>query len=229
MRGAPFGRVCSADILTLLVPTLLLLIRHAVTDATGKRLIGWEPGVHLSDRGREQAEALAERLSPVPIHALYASPLERCLETAEPIVGSRRIEVQTAEALGEVRYGDWTGRPLAQLARTKLWKAVQRSPSSVRFPRGETLLEVQDRAIEETTRLVAAHPSKVVALVSHGDVIRLLLAHFAGVHVDLFQRLVVHPASVSAIAAGDGVPRILRMNDTGDLSDLAPPKRKARG
>src|SRR5437867_7869019 len=192
---APFGRVCVPDILTLSVPTLLLLIRHALTESTGKRLSGWQPGVHLSERGRQQADALAERMASVPVHVLYASPLERCLETAAPIAAAKGLEVRTAPELGEVRYGAWTGRPLAQLARTKLWKQVQQSPSAARFPQGETLLEVQDRAVQEVARLVADHPRKVVAVVSHGDVIRLLLAHFAGVHVDLFQRLIVYPAS----------------------------------
>lgn len=203
---------------------LLLLIRHGLTDATGRRLTGWTPGVHLSDRGREQSERLVERLSGVPIRALYSSPLERCLETAAPISATRGIEIDVRDDLGEVRYGDWTGRPLAQLARTKLWRAVQQVPSRVRFPGGESLLEVQERAVREAERILTAHPRGTAALFSHGDVIRLLLAHFTGVHPDLFQRLIVEPASVSAVFAGDGVPRIVKLNDTGDLADLAPRK-----
>ncbi len=169
---------------------LLLLIRHALTDATGRSLVGWTPGVHLSEPGRGPARALAERLAPVPFAAVYSSPLERCLETAEPLAAQRRIHVTPAEDLGEVRYGDWTGRSLAQLARTRLWKTVQSAPSNARFPGGESLLEVQDRAAREVGRIAATHPRGVVAAFSHGDVIRLVLAHFAGVHVDLFQRLV---------------------------------------
>ncbi len=203
---------------------LLLLIRHGLTDATGRRLTGWTPGVHLSDRGREQSERLVERLSGVPIRALYSSPLERCLETAGPISATRGIEIDVRDDLGEVRYGDWTGRPLAQLARTKLWRAVQQVPSRVRFPGGESLLEVQERAVREAERILTAHPRGTAALFSHGDVIRLLLAHFTGVHPDLFQRLIVEPASVSAVFAGDGVPRIVKLNDTGGLADLAPRK-----
>ncbi|MDP9341382.1 MAG: MSMEG_4193 family putative phosphomutase [Actinomycetota bacterium] len=204
---------------------ILLLVRHALTDATGKRLSGWTPDVHLSERGREQAQELVERLAPVRISALYSSPLERCRETAEPLATARRLEVRETEDIGEVRYGDWTGRTLAQLSRTKLWRSVQSTPSAVRFPGGETLLEVQQRAVRQAATIAAAHPKSVVALVSHGDVIRLLLAHYAGMHVDLFQRLVVSPASVSVVAAGEGVPRILRMNDTGGLRDLAPPRK----
>jgi len=135
------------------------------------------------------------------------------------------LEIRQLEDLGEVRYGDWTGRTLAQLSKTKLWRSVQATPSTVRFPGGESLLEVQQRAVRQATAIAAAHPRGTVALVSHGDVIRLLLAHFAGLHVDLFQRLVVAPASVSVVTAGDWIPRILRVNDTGTLGDLAPAKR----
>jgi len=207
---------------------LLLLIRHAVTAATGRSLTGWTPGVHLSDQGTGQARALAERLTPVPISAMYSSPLERCLETAEPVAAQKRLSVTRVDDLGEVRYGDWTGRSLAQLSRTRLWKTVQSSPSNARFPNGESLLEVQERAAREVGRIAAMHPRGVVAAFSHGDVIRLLLAHFSGVHVDLFQRLVISPASITAIALGDGVPRILRVNDTGAVGDLIPAKPRPR-
>jgi probable phosphoglycerate mutase len=207
---------------------ILLLVRHALTESTGKRLTGWTPDVHLSERGREQARGLVPRLAPIRIAALYSSPLDRCLETAEPLAAARRLAVRQTEDIGEVRYGDWTGRSLAQLSRTRLWRSVQTTPSAVRFPGGETLLEVQQRAVRQATAIAAAHPRGVVALVSHGDVIRLLLAHYAGLHVDLFQRLVVSPVSVSVVAAGDGVPRILRMNDTGGLDDLGPPGGRGR-
>jgi len=207
---------------------LLLLIRHAVTEATGKRLSGWAPDIHLSERGREQASRLVDRLAPVRIAALYSSPLERCRETAEPLASARGLEVRDTDDLGEVRYGDWTGRSLAQLSRTRLWRSVQQTPSAVRFPGGETLLEVQERAVRQVAAIASGHPKGVVALVSHGDVIRLLLAHYAGLHVDLFQRLVVSPASVSVVAAGDGIPRIIRVNDTGGLRDLAPPRERRR-
>ncbi len=212
----------------LALVALVLLIRHGSTASTGRWIPGWTPGIHLSPEGRRQAEELVRRLQGVPIGAIYASPLERCVETAEPLARARGLRVEVREALGEVRYGRWTGRPIAQLVRTKLWATVQRTPSLVRFPEGESLLEVQDRALREVERILAAHPRHPVAVVSHGDLIRLLLAHFAGVHPDLFQRLAVDPASVSAVAAGDGDPRILRLNDTGTLADLAP-RRPRRG
>jgi probable phosphoglycerate mutase len=207
--------------------TILLLIRHALTDFTGKRLSGSTPGIHLSAEGKAQAEHLAERVSTLPISALYASPLERCTETALAIGAGRGLTVQALPELEEVGYGRWTGRPLAQLARTALWKKVQHSPSSVRFPGGETLSEVQRRAVTALDGIAERHPRATVAAVTHADVIRLTLAHYAGVHIDLFQRLIVSPASVSAVVLGDRIPRILRINDTGTLSDLSARTRKA--
>ena len=204
---------------------ILLLIRHGMTDATGKRLIGWTPGIHLSDRGRRQAQELTDRMADVPIHALYTSPLERCRETAAPLARAKGLRAKTIQDLGEVRSGDWTGRPLRQLARTKLWRTVQVAPSAFRFPGGETLVECQDRVVTAATRLLGKHDNQVIALVSHGDPIRLLLAHYAGVHLDLFQRITVNPASVSAVVAGDGMPRILALNHTGDLRDVVPVRK----
>jgi len=201
--------------------TILLLIRHAVTNATGKRLSGSAPGIHLSAKGQEQAARLADRLKAIRLAGLYTSPLERCTETARPLAASMKLPVEPRPELREVEYGRWTGRPIAQLSKTSLWKLVHQTPSSVRFPGGEALAEVQGRSVAALEAIADEHPGRVVGVVTHADVIRLVLAHFAGVHLDLFQRLVVSPASVSAVALGDGIPRILRMNDTGTLSDLA--------
>lgn len=211
--------------------TVLLLVRHALTDVTGRKLSGWTPGVHLNARGREQAEDLAERLAPLPIAALFSSPLERCRETAAPIASQKGLKVQRRKDLGEVRYGDWTNRSLRQLMKTALWQTVQTNPAAARFPNGESLLECQTRVAAEAGRIAAEHPDDMVALFSHGDPIRLLLAHFAGVHADHFQRILVSPASVSIVALGHGVPRIVRMNDTGGLDDLVerPSREKLRG
>jgi len=224
----PASLTSGSPILCLVVTppavTLLLLVRHALTDSTGKTLTGWTPGVHLSERGQEQAEELADRLAGAPISAVYSSPLERCRETTAPLAASAGLRVRTRADLGEVKYGEWTNRPLSQVSRTRLWVAVQSNPSSARFPGGESLLECQTRVAREAARIAAAHPGRAVVLVSHGDPIRLLLAHLAGVHTDHFQRLVVSPASVSAVAVGEGPPRILRVNDTGTLVDLVPPR-----
>jgi len=208
--------------------TLMLLVRHAMTDVTGKRLSGSTPGIHLSEEGRLQAERLAERLAPLRFTRVYASPLERCLETAEPIAAPRRLDVKVLADLEEIGYGRWAGKPLAQLARTKLWRRVQLLPSSVEFPGGETLVGAQRRAVAALDAIAARAPRGVVVAVSHADVIRLALAHYAGVHIDLFQRFTVGPASISAVVLGDRIPRILRVNDTGTLADLAGRERPLR-
>jgi probable phosphomutase (TIGR03848 family) len=207
---------------------LLLLLRHAVTEQTGARLSGWTPGLHLSEAGHEQARHLAERLAQVPLDAVYASPLERCQETAAALVGPRGLEVGTLEDLGEVRYGAWTGRTLKELSRETLWKAVQAHPSGARFPDGESLFEMQARAVAALERLRAAHPGGQVAVCSHADVIKAVVAHYLGLHLDLFQRLVVGPASVTAVGFGSA-PYLLRLNDTGAAADLVPPRRGRRG
>jgi probable phosphomutase (TIGR03848 family) len=206
---------------------LLLLLRHAVTEHTGARLSGWLPGLHLSEEGRQQAKALAERLAPIPLDALYASPLERCQETAAVVAEAKGLKVETLEDVGEVRYGDWTGRELKGLAREPLWKVVQASPSAARFPGGESLFEMQARAVLAVERLRAAHPEQTVAVCSHADVIKALACHYLGMHLDLFQRVVVSPASLTAIGFGPG-PYLVRLNDTGGNGDLAPPRRARR-
>jgi probable phosphoglycerate mutase len=206
--------------------TLLLLVRHGHTETSGRRLTGRTPGIHLSELGVTQAKDLGSRLRALPLAAVYSSPLERCVETAQAITTGRDLDVLALPEVLEVDYGRWTGRPLAQLTRTSLWKRVMVAPSSVRFPDGERLDEVLDRSVAALTGVAERHPKGAVAVVTHAEVIRLALAHFAGVHIDLFQRWVIHPASVSAVAMGDGMPRLLRVNDTGTLEDLAPRPRR---
>src|SRR4029450_4021798 len=226
---------------------LLLLLRHAVTEHTGAKLSGWMPGLPLSEGGREQAVGLAERLGPVPVDAVYSSPLERCQETAAVVADPKGLKVQPLEDLGEVRYGDWTGRSLKELAREPLWKVVQTTPSAARFPEGEALFEMQARAVLSAARFPAGEPvcerppgavraverlrepppRQTVAVCSHADVIKALTCHYLGMHLDLFQRLVVSPASVTALAFGPA-PYLVRLNDTGGNADLAPPKRPRR-
>ena len=208
--------------------TLVLLVRHAVTDVTGKRLYGRSPGISLSEAGRAQADRLAERLSSVRLAAVYSSPIERCLETAAPVASTHRLRVQRIEDLLEIDYGRWTGRAFGSLARTRLWRRVHGgNPSAARFPGGETLAEAQRRGVAAMERIAEWHPRAAVAVVTHGDMVALLLAYFGGIHVDLFQRIEVAPASVSAMSIGEGVPRIRRINDTGTLEDLI--TRRVRG
>jgi probable phosphomutase (TIGR03848 family) len=207
----------------------LLLVRHGRTDAAGKRLTGWAPGVHLNEDGRRQAERLVERLDGIRVDAIYSSPLERCRETAAPLAKARRLSVHVRRSLIETGYGDWTGRSIAQVRKTKLWRTVERVPSAVRFPGGESLLEVQARAVDEVNRIAQDHPKGVVVLLSHADPIRLVIAHVAGAHVDHLHRLVVDPGSISVVALGDGVPRLLKVNDTGDLAVLRTGRGKVGG
>ena len=204
--------------------TTLVLVRHAHTDAAGKRLTGQAPGVHLNERGRTQAARLAERLDELPIRAIYSSPLERSRETAAPLARARGIPVRVRRGLTEVGYGDWSGRSISSLRRTRLWRQVMAAPSTVRFPAGESLLEVQERAVSEVQAIATAHRRDVIVAISHADVIRLLVAHLTGMHADHLHRLVIDPASVTVLALGDGVPRLLRINDTGEL-----PGRRTRG
>jgi probable phosphoglycerate mutase len=200
--------------------TTLVLVRHGHTDTAGKRLTGWTPGVHLNARGREEAERLVVRLDRVRIDAIVSSPLERCRETAAPLAKTRRLPVRIRRAWIEVGYGDWTGRSISQLRRTKLWRTVMHAPSNARFPGGESLLEVQARAVEAALDLARQHPRGTVVVVSHADVIRLLVAHVAGTHPDHLQRWSVDAGSISAVSFSDGAPRLLAVNDTVDLAFL---------
>lgn len=198
-------------------PTTLLLVRHALNDWVGERLAGWTPNVHLSEKGQAQAEALAQRLASQTIAAVYTSPLERALETARIIAAPHQLEVQIREGVGEVHYGEWTGQSLKELAESDAWRVVQFYPSGMRFPQGEAIREMQARVVAELDTLVASHPSESILVVSHSDVIKAALAHYVGLHLDLFQRLVVSPASLSVVAFTPMGPRLVCLNDTAHI------------
>jgi probable phosphomutase (TIGR03848 family) len=198
--------------------TRLLLIRHGVSDAQQSGLLaGWTPGIHLNGTGRAQAEALARRLAPVEIAAVYASPLERTLETAEIIAAPHGLPAVARERLGEVRVGRWTGQAIEKLRKQRLWRQVQFAPSVMRFPDGESFREVQTRVVEELDYLRLEHPGQTVAVVSHADVIRVAVAYYAGLPLDMFQRLVIAPASLTALELESPAPRLLCLNDVGHL------------
>ena len=212
---------------------IIILVRHGENDWSKKnKLAGWLPGVHLNETGHHQAEAAAQRLAVLPIKAVYSSPLTRCLETATYIAEAHRLSVQQLEEVGEVRYGEWEGKKIRKLARKPLWHAVQFFPSRVRFPGGEALREVQQRAVDALEETAAHHAKEMFVVVSHADVIRLVLAHYLGVHIDLFQRLVIAPASVSILALEPGgLVRVLRLNDDGPLhapTSPEPPREKRK-
>jgi probable phosphoglycerate mutase len=203
--------------------TTLLLIRHATNDWIKGRLPGWKPGIHLNDEGRHQAQQVAERLASLPIAAIYSSPLERATETAQIIAAPHHLRIRIVEDIGEVRYGDWTGAHLADLYQEQLWAGIQFYPSHTRIPGGETLGEVQLRAIQALNALRDMHAQdKLFVAVSHADVIRLVTAYYIGIHIDLFQRLIIHPASLTALRFEPMGPRLLAFNETGSLDHLMP-------
>ncbi|MBI1350877.1 MAG: MSMEG_4193 family putative phosphomutase [Actinomycetales bacterium] len=213
--------------------SVVLLVRHGRTSANaGGVLAGWTPGVTLDETGRAQAGALAARLGEVPLSFVVTSPLERTRETAGLMLGDRKVEVHVDERVGECRYGDWTGGELKTLAKDPLWKVVQAHPSAAVFPGpdGESMAGMQHRAVaavrEWNTR---AGDDGVYAVVSHGDVIKAILADALGMHLDQFQRIRVDPASVSVIDYTPLRPFVERTNDTGgSLAGLRPPKKRRR-
>ena len=199
---------------------LLLLVRHAVTAATGSRLSGWLPGFHLSEEGIRQGEAVASRLADLPVKAIYSSPLERCRETAELIAAHHRPGVTVMDELGEIRYGDWQGRSFKVLYKTKAWVDLQQRPADFRFPGGETLREAQTRGVGAIESLRPKHKSDLIVVASHADMIRLIVAAYLGLSLDLYQRMSIAPASVTALLLGDRIPHLLKLGDSGSLEDL---------
>jgi len=196
--------------------TTIVLVRHATTAATGKRLGGWTPGVHLDEGGVAQAEATAQRLATSAVTAVYSSPLERTQDTARIIARPHQLRVRTRRGLGEVDYGDWTDKPLGQLRRRKLWAVIQATPSRVTFPGGESIRGAQARAVDATETLAEQHPGETIVCVSHADVIKAVVAHHLALPLDAFQRIVISPASITVLHLPVGrPPAVLTINDTG--------------
>ncbi len=211
--------------------SVVVLVRHGRTTANASGVLaGWSPDVHLDEVGVEQARRVGERLAPLRLSAVVASPLERTRETAASIADAqrRRIVVETDERIGECHYGDWTGKKLTDLAREPLWKTVQGRPSAVTFPEGESMLHMQHRAVAAVhawNERVGARGLYVI--VSHGDVIKSILSDALGMHLDSFQRIVVDPGSVSVVRYTRDGSSVLRMNDMAtDLGDLARARRR---
>lgn len=194
--------------------TTLLLIRHGENDYVKEgRLAGRLPGVHLNEKGREQAALLAEKLREAPIKAVYSSPLDRTMETAGPLAQALGLEVIPRPGLLEADYGNWENRKLRGLSRLKEWRGVQLTPSLVRFPRGETFFETQMRIIAELETLRNMHdPQDMLACVFHSDPIKLAVAYYLGLPLDLFQRINVSPASVTVLEIGNWGSRLVALN-----------------
>jgi probable phosphoglycerate mutase len=203
----PTGHLAQKSMVTL------LLIRHATCDPVGRLLAGRAPGVRLNEEGRAQAARLAERLRGVELDAVYSSPMERALETAVPFARQARREVETMGELNEIEFGEWTGCTFDQLASSDEWRRFNELRSTGRPPGGESMVEVQARALRAVEAIRSRHPAGTCAVVSHGDVLRSLIAYLAGIPIDLFQRLEVSPASISIVRIGERDHTILRVND----------------
>jgi probable phosphoglycerate mutase len=205
-------------------PTTILLVRHGTTPTTGRSLPGRAPGLHLADEGVRQAERAGERLAELrQVDALYCSPLERTRETAAPIGKALGIKPKVARGLLECDFGDWTGATLKDLFKLPEWRTVQKAPSAFRFPNGESFTEMQVRIVSTLERLRTQHPGGTIVCVSHADPIKAAVAHAMGTHLDLFQRIVISPCSISAFAWSTDGPIALTVNSIGgSLRELAP-------
>jgi len=194
--------------------TTFFLIRHGLNDSIGNWIAGRMAGVHLNSEGRVQAEKLADHLARLPIVAVYTSPMERARETAEPIARKLGLEVQVCIGINEIDCGIWTGKRFDELKDQVRWKRYNRLRSGSRIPNGELMLEAQTRAVQALEELCGRHPDQSVALISHGDVIRAVIAYFAGIPLDLFTRIEVSCASVSVIELDGQDPRIWSVNQS---------------
>jgi probable phosphoglycerate mutase len=209
--------------------TMILLIRHGENEYVAKgRLAGRLPGVHLNENGKKQAEAIAQALASAPIKAIYSSPMERCMETAQPLAAALDLDVMPRDGLLEVDFGDWQDKTLKQLRRRKLWKIVQGNPARMQFPGGETFANAQQRIVQELESLVQAHSSKeLIACFSHSDLIKLALSYYLGQPIDLFQRIMITPASVSTLHLGEMGAQVININH--NAANLHVPSHKRKG
>ncbi len=198
--------------------TKFLLIRHATTDSVGKRLSGRTPGVFLNEEGRAQAQNLAKRVASLPIKAVYSSPLERAVETARPIAEMLHLKTTISNDFLEIDFGEWTNRLFDELHKDVQFQRFNSFRSGTRITGGEAMHEAQARIITGLQKLCVQHPNEAVAVVSHSDLIKAAIAYYAGIHLDLFQRIEVSPASVTIIEMYNETPRLMLINHTGNLT-----------
>ncbi len=205
---------------------IIILLRHGENEWVKEhKLAGWIPGVHLNENGRKQAQDAADRLAHLPISTLYSSPVERCMETAEYVGKTLGLPITQLPEVGEVRYGDWEGEKIAELAKLPEWHVVQHVPSRHAFPAGESMRAVQVRIVDALEGLAQKHGDEMIVVCAHADLIKMAMAHYLGTHLDLFQRIVISPCSASVLMLGDkGLIRVLRINDHGPIP--IPPKKK---
>jgi probable phosphomutase (TIGR03848 family) len=198
--------------------TKILLIRHATNDTVGVRLSGRMAGVHLNEEGRRQAQKLADQLSGKKINAIYSSPLERAVETAQPIADILNLKTVISEDFLEINFGEWTFKSFKELDELALFQQFNTFRSFTRVPGGESMPEAQLRMINGIEKLCCRHPNETVVIVSHADMIKAAVAYYTGTHLDLFHRVEISPASISIIEIGYGTAGIKLVNYTGDLN-----------
>ena len=204
--------------------TLILFVRHGKTPTTGSKLPGRAPNLYLSEEGLLQAEIIAKEIKKSSksfigkkVSAVYASPMERTQQTAKPIATSLKLRVRTLQGLNECDFGDWTGRKLRDLSKLKSWSVVQKHPSEFRFPNGESFSEMQERMLKTVNKIIDRHAGETVVCVSHADPIKAVLASAIGTPLDLFQRIVIGPCSVSSVLYTKERPLVLTLNSNGNL------------
>ena len=197
--------------------TKFLLIRHATTDTVGKKLSGRTAGVHLNEKGKAQAQELAKKLANTSIAAIYSSPLERAVETAEPIATTHQLEIFINNNFLEIDFGAWTNASFETLQNEKQFQLFNSFRSATRIPGGELMLEAQARIVAGMQQLCIQHPDETVAIVSHADLIKAAITYYAGIHLDLFQRIEISPASVNIVEVYEETARVMLVNGGGEL------------
>lgn len=203
--------------------TILLLIRHASNDyMRDGRLAGRTPGVHINAQGQREADDLARRTAHLPIRAIYSSPLDRALDTANAIAACHHLPVTIVQDILETDAGEWTGRKISEINTTDTWQAIQKAPIGVNLPDGESIDQVQARMVAAIDKIVTDHPNDIVAIVSHADPLKSVIAHYLGWDLNNFQRIAINPASVTVLSVSDKGNSLLRLNDTGPLK-ITPP------
>ncbi len=209
--------------------TTFLLIRHGENDYVKKnKLAGQQAGIHLNERGRQQAQAIADSLKMLPIEAIYASSLERAMETAGPLAEALKLEIQPRPGLMDLNIGAWTGRTLKVLSHMKAWAIVQRAPSLFHFPEGESFLQAQERIVSTLDEIASAHKKGLVAVVFHSDPIKLAIGHYIGLPFDHFQRLAISTGSVSILGLHEFGAYLMALNLVPPFTLPLPPRKPTK-
>ncbi len=203
--------------------TVVLFIRHASNDYVKEgRLAGRLPGVHINAQGQREADELARRLNHIPIHAIYASPLERAVDTARAVAMCQKLDVQIRGDLGELDCGEWTGKLIKDLDQSDPWKLLQTKPAEFTMPGGESMTGMQQRMVSAIDAIVRQHPKQVIAIVSHADPLKAAIAHYLGMDLNQFQRIIINPASVSIFFLDEQNAAVFCLNESGKLPDFKP-------